>query len=98
MSKDKAVANLIETAIDAVKPPAANLHITLRWGAQEYAKAAMADRGLPVREHFDGPIFKDIVGYQVNQEWVAVSLRDGSTYVYPADHVARLKHYYNNKE
>lgn len=70
-----------------------NLHITLEWSALEDAKNAMTLRGLEVREHFDGPIFEDIMGYQVNADWVAVSLKDGTTYVYPASRVARIKHF-----
>lgn len=37
--------------------------------------------------------FVNILGYQVNGDWVAVSLTDGSTYAYPAARVTRIKHY-----
>lgn len=70
-----------------------NLHITFDLQHQLEAKAAMKARGLEIRENFDGPIFKDIAGYQINSNWVAVSLRDGTTYAYPAAHVVRIKHY-----
>lgn len=70
-----------------------NLHITLAPTAYYEAIRAMEKRGLEIREHFDGPIFKDIMGYQVNGDWVAVSLKDGTTYAYPASDISRIKHY-----
>ncbi len=96
--KDKAVTDLIANATEAVKPQQANLKITYQVNAQYDAVYAMEKRGIPVPEKFEGPDFKDIIGYQVNQNWVAVSTKDGSTYVYPADSIARIKHYFTPVE
>lgn len=93
MSKDKAVQQLLDNAIDSVKPASYNFHITLDGMARLEAKEAMKRRGLEIDPDFDGPIFKDIMGYQMGSEWVAVSLKDGTTYVYPANTIARIKHY-----
>lgn len=70
-----------------------NLHITLEYYARQEAIKALTERGMEIRENFDGPIFKDIAGHQVGTTWVAVMLKDGTTYVYPTTSVARLKVY-----
>lgn len=91
--------NQIKSIVEAVKEVTSptvyeqNLHITLVLQPRAEAIAALKARGLEVREHFDGPIFKDIAGYQVNGEWVAVTLKEGTSYVYPAKNINRLKHY-----
>lgn len=86
-----------ETNVKKLEPvePAGiyNLHITLSQYPRAEAEYAMRSRGLEIREHFDGPIFKDIMGYQVNGDWVAVSLKDGTTYAYPASNISRIKHF-----
>lgn len=37
--------------------------------------------------------FKDIAGYQLNGDWVAVSIPDGTTHVYSASDVYYVQHY-----
>lgn len=37
--------------------------------------------------------FKDIAGYQLNGDWVAVSMHDGTTHVYSASDVCYVQHY-----
>lgn len=93
MSKDKAVQQLLDDAIAVTKPTSYNFHITLDEMARYEAAASMKKRGIEVAEDFDGPHFKDIMGYQMGSEWVAVSLKDGTTYVYPANTISRIKHY-----
>lgn len=86
-----------ETNVKKLEPvePAGiyNIHLTFTPGPRGEAYRAMEERGLEIRENFDGPIFKDIMGYQVNGDWVAVSLKDGTTYAYPASNISRIKHY-----
>ena len=89
MTKDTKV-----TKLETVEPKGSfNFHITLTPQSRIEATQMLQARGLPVREFFDGPIFEDILGYQMGSEWVAVSLKDGSTYVYPRTSIARVKHY-----
>lgn len=38
-------------------------------------------------------VFHDILGYQVNSSLVAISMKDGSTTVYPMSEVKRLRHF-----
>lgn len=96
--KDKAVTDLIANATEAVEPQQANLKITYQFDVQRDAGYAMEKRGILVPDDFEGPDFKDIIGYQVNQNWLAVSTKDGSTYVYPASSIARIKHYFTPVE
>lgn len=86
----KSVKQAVEEVVHGKKQ---NFHITLAYPELLDAKAALKERGLEVRENFDGPIFEDIAGYSVNSEWVAVTTKEGETYVYPARNIARLKHY-----
>ena len=89
MTKDTNV-----TKLETVEPKGSfNFHITLDKYARDEAEFMLRSRGLPVRDNFDGPIFEDILGYQMGNEWVAVSLKDGSTYVYPRTSITRVKHY-----
>lgn len=89
MTKDTKV-----TKLETVEPKGSyNFHITLDGFHRREAEEMLLARGLPVRDHFDGPIFEDILGYQMGSEWVAVSLKDGTTYVYPKTSIARIKHY-----
>ena len=89
MTKDTNV-----TKLETVEPKGSfNFHITLEKNARDEAEYMLRSRGLPIRDNFDGPIFEDILGYQMNGEWVAVSLKNGSTYVYPRTSIARIKHY-----
>jgi hypothetical protein len=37
--------------------------------------------------------FIDIIGYQINTHWVAVSTKEGKTFAYPAANIAELIHY-----
>lgn len=82
------------TKLETVEPKSSyNFHITLDNYARVAAEKMLLARELPIRDHFDGPIFEDILGYQMGSEWVAVSLKDGTTYVYPRTSIARIKHY-----
>ena len=87
------VKKIEEKVKELVKGKYQNLHITLSNYARDDAERALIKRGLPVRENFDGPIFEDISGYSVNGDWVAVTTKDGTTYIYPAASVARIKHF-----
>lgn len=36
---------------------------------------------------------KDIAGYQINGDWLAIMTKDGQTLVYPAQDVSFVRHY-----
>ncbi len=36
--------------------------------------------------------YRDILGYQVGNQWVAVSLKDGTTYAHPASAIVLIQH------
>ena len=91
--KENMVKKIEEKVKELVEGKKQNLHITFNNYAREDAELALIKRGLPVRENFDGPIFEDISGYSVNGDWVAVMTKDGATYIYPANSVARIKHF-----
>jgi hypothetical protein len=38
-------------------------------------------------------IYEDIAGYQASSEWVAVTLRDGTTHVHTRENIDYIKHY-----
>ena len=89
----KQIKSVEKTVDEIVNGKTQNLHITLGLQARQEAIAAMRQRGLDIRENFDGPLFEDIAGYTINGEWVGVMLKDGTTYVYPKTSVARVKHF-----
>lgn len=37
--------------------------------------------------------FDDIMGYQIAGEWVAVSMKNGTTHAYPKDTIVYLRHF-----
>lgn len=70
------------------------LKITLKAAERAEAIAQMKARGMEIPENFEGPDFRFIAGYQVNADWVAVTLEvDNTSYIYPSASVARVKHY-----
>lgn len=93
----KQVKTVEQAVEEVVQVQTQSLHVTLNLQSRQEAKAAMLARGMQIPELFDGPIFRDIAGYQVNGAWLAVSLKDGTTYAYPIANVSRFKHF-NEKE
>lgn len=69
------------------------LHITLTPEAKEAALTALIQRGLPVRENFDGPIFEDCsIDWECAPEaGIGVQVIGGAYYFYPWGTIARLK-------
>lgn len=41
----------------------------------------------------ESKFYEDIMGYQMNGDWVAISLKDGTTWVHPKEEIKLLKHY-----
>lgn len=39
--------------------------------------------------------FVDILGYQIGATWIAISLKDGTTFAFPTTTVKSIKHYPN---
>lgn len=37
--------------------------------------------------------YKDIAGYQLSGEWVAIMEKDGTTHAYPKSEIKHVKHY-----
>lgn len=91
----KKIKTIEEAVADVVAGPVnkQNLKITLNSDALWEARNMRELRKIETPEDFEGPDFKDIMGYQISGEWVAVSLKDGTTYVYPKGSIARVKHY-----
>lgn len=92
---NKKIKTVEEAVADVVAGPVTKqgLKITLEEGARWAAIEARGRRGIETPEDFEGPDFQDIMGYQISSEWVAVSLKDGTTYAYPKSSIARIKHY-----
>lgn len=86
----KKVEDKVKEIVEGAKQ---SLHITLDNYAREDAKKMLIERGLEMREHWDGPIFKDIQGFQLSANLVSVTLKDGVSYAYPMSSVARIKHW-----
>lgn len=95
--KDK-VVELVKDAEKAVAPKIQNLKITFNAEALWDVRGKMKARGFDVADDFEGPDFKDIMGYQLGNEWLVVSIMDGTSYVYPASSIARIKLYFTDKE
>lgn len=91
----KNIKTVEQAVADVVAGPVTKqgLKITLTEDARWSAMNMRHIRGIETPEDFEGPDFQDIMGYQISAEWVAVSLKDGTTYVYPKSSVARIKHY-----
>lgn len=43
----------------------------------------------------DAKDFIDILGYQIGAAWIAISLKDGTTFAFPTTTVKSIKHYPN---
>lgn len=92
---NKKIKTVEEAVADVVAGPVTKqgLKITLTEDARWAAMNMRQLREIETPEDFEGPDFKDIMGYQISSEWVAVSLKDGTTYAYPKSAIARIKHY-----
>lgn len=92
---NKKIKTVEEAVADVVAGPVTKqgLKITLSYGPRTDAADMRKLRGIETPVDFEGPDFQDIMGYQISSEWVAVSLKDGTTYAYPKDSIARIKHY-----
>lgn len=69
------------------------LEIFFTFDHAEDVAEEMRAQGKEVPDRFRGPKFMDIMGYQIGNEWVLVSLKDGTSYVYPSKLVTRIKHF-----
>lgn len=92
---NKKIKTVEEAVADVVAGPVTKqgLKITLEYSARQDAIDMRNLRGILTGDDFEGPDFKDIMGYQISSDWVAVSLKDGTTYAYPKSSIARIKHY-----
>lgn len=79
-STDKKVKTIEEAVKDVVSPKTQNIEI-LKEGYFDN------DYKQELIEH------KDIAGYSVNGDWIAVMTKEGDTYVYPSEGVLRIRHY-----
>lgn len=92
---NKKIKTVEQAVADVVAGPVTKQGIKLTFNRDSLweARHMRELRKIETPDDFEGPDFKDIMGYQISGEWVAISLKDGTTYVYPKTAIARIKHY-----